>query len=186
MQKVRQMRDLNGTKTEQNLRDAFAGECMATNKYSYYASKARENGYQEIGDLFEETAASEREHAEIWFRVLHNDTMPATPQNLSDAAEGELYEWTEMYTRMAREAKEEGFNQLSFLFSEVAKIEKNHEERFRRLLSDLNNGLVFSREGEAVWQCMNCGHIHIGKTAPVVCPVCSHPQGYFKFCKENC
>ncbi len=179
------MKNLNGTKTEQNLREAFAGECMATNKYLYYAAKAKKDGYEQIAAIFEETAKNEREHAELWFKALHNDSMPATLPNLNDAASGEHFEWDDMYARMAKEAKEEGFDRIAFLFSEVAKIEKQHEERYRTLINNVEGGLVFSRDGDRIWQCRNCGHIVVGKSAPQVCPVCSHPQSYFQLRAEN-
>lgn len=179
------MKNLNGTKTEQNLREAFAGECMATNKYLYYAEKARADGYEQIAGIFEETAKNEREHARLWFKALHDDNMPATLPNLNDAATGEHFEWDDMYARMAKEAKEEGFDKLAFLFSEVAKIEKLHEERYRTLIKNIEGGLVFSRDGDRIWQCRNCGHIIIGMSAPQVCPVCSHPQSYFQLRADN-
>lgn len=179
------MENLQGTKTERNLREAFAGECMATNKYLYYAAKAKKDGYEQIAAIFEETAKNEREHAEIWFKLLHNDTMPSTVPNLTDAAEGEHYEWDDMYSRMASEAKEEGFDRIAFLFSEVAKIEKHHEERYKKLIENINGGLVFSRDGDRIWQCRNCGHILVGKQAPEKCPVCSHPKSYFQLRCDN-
>lgn len=179
------MKNLNGTKTEQNLREAFAGECMAVNKYLYYAEKARTDGYEQIAGIFEETAKNEREHARLWFKALHDDNMPATLPNLNDAATGEHFEWDDMYARMAKEAKEEGFDKLAFLFSEVAKIEKQHEERYRTLIKNIEGGLVFSRDGDRIWQCRNCGHIIIGRSAPQVCPVCSHPQSYFQLRADN-
>ena len=179
------MKELLGTKTEQNLREAFAGECMANNKYSYYASRAKKDGYQQIAAIFEETARNEREHAKIWFKLLHDGQMPATPDNLNDAAEGEMYEWTDMYDRMAKEADEEGFTDIARLFRGVAAIEKEHEERYRKLIANLKDGLVFSRFDDRIWQCANCGHIVIGKKAPEVCPVCAHPQAYFQIKPEN-
>ena len=177
------MPELKGSKTEQNLRTAFAGETQARTKYDYFASKARKDGYVQIAKLFEETAANEKEHAKIWFKLLNG--IGSTEENLKSAAEGENYEWTEMYPRMAKEAKEEGFPQLAALFTMVAQIEKEHEERYRKLLSNVENGLVFSREGDMVWQCSNCGHIVVGKQAPEVCPVCAHPQAYFQLRAEN-
>lgn len=179
------MKDLKGTKTEQNLRDAFAGESQAHTKYLYYASKAKKDGYVQIGNLFEETAKNEKEHAKIWFKLLHGGSVPATEENLKDAATGENYEWTEMYSRMADEAEEEGFADIARLMRGVAKIEKEHEERYRKLLSNIEDGIVFSREGDTMWQCSNCGHILIGKQAPELCPVCAHPKAYFEIKKEN-
>jgi rubrerythrin len=179
------MKPLKGTKTEQNLREAFAGESMARNKYSYYASKAKKDGYVQIAAIFEETANNEKEHAKIWFKLLHDGAVPATEVNLADAAEGEMYEWTDMYDRMAKEAAEEGFNEIAALFRGVAKIEKEHEERYRKLLANVEGGLVFSRDEEMIWQCSNCGHIVIGKKAPELCPVCKHPRDYFQIKANN-
>ena len=179
------MKELKGTKTEANLQAAFAGESMARNKYTYYASKARKEGYVQIANLFEETANNEKEHAKIWFKLLHDGDVPATDANLLDAAQGENYEWTEMYVRMAEEAKAEGFDTISELFSRVAKIEKSHEERYRKLLSNIKDGLVFSREGDMMWICSNCGHIVVGKKAPELCPVCKHPKAFFELRAEN-
>ena len=179
------MKELKGTRTEANLKTAFAGESQARNKYTYYASKARKDGYVQIANLFEETANNEREHAKIWFKLLHGGEVPGTEVNLLDAADGENYEWTDMYVRMAEEASEEGFNQIAELFSRVAKIEKSHEERYRKLLSNIKEGLVFSREGDQVWICSNCGHIVIGKKAPELCPVCKHPKAFFELRSEN-
>ncbi|MBE7046868.1 MAG: rubrerythrin family protein [Ruminococcaceae bacterium] len=178
------MSKLKGTKTEQNLMTAFAGESQARNKYTYYASKAKKDGYVQISKIFEETANNEKEHAKIWFKLLH-DGMPDTMTNLIDAAEGENYEWTDMYATFAKEAKEEGFNDIAALFEMVAKIEKEHEERYRKLISNIEGGLVFSREGDMIWECSNCGHINIGKKAPEVCPVCAHPQSYFMIRPTN-
>ena len=177
------MKELKGSKTEQNLWTAFAGESQARNKYTYFASKAKKDGYVQISKIFEETAANEKEHAESWFKLL--DGIGSTPENLKAAAEGENYEWTDMYATMAKEAKEEGFDHIAFLFSEVAKIEKEHEERYRKLLANIEQGIVFSRDGDMVWTCANCGHIHIGKNAPKLCPVCAHPQAYFKIRETN-
>lgn len=177
-------KELKGTKTEANLRAAFAGESEARNKYTYYASKAKKEGYEQIAALFLETANNEKEHAKIWFKLL-NDGIQDTAANLLDAAEGENYEWTDMYATFAKEAREEGFDQIAFLFEGVAKIEKEHEERYRKLLANVKDGLVFSRDGEMIWQCANCGHIVVGKKAPDVCPVCSHPQAYFQIKAEN-
>ena len=179
------MKDLKGTKTEQNLRDAFAGESQAHTKYLYYASKAKKDGYVQIGNLFEETAKNEKEHAKIWFKLLHDGSVPGTEANLADAATGENYEWTEMYSRMADEAEEEGFKDIARLMRGVAKIEKEHEERYRKLLANIEGGLVFSKDGDMIWQCLNCGHICVGKQAPEVCPVCAHPQSYFQVKPEN-
>ena len=179
------MKPLQGTKTEQNLREAFAGESMARNKYSYYASKAKKDGYVQIAAIFEETANNEKEHAKIWFKLLHDGAVPSTEVNLADAAEGEMYEWTDMYDRMAKEAAEEGFNEIAALFRGVAKIEKEHEERYRKLLANIEGGLVFSRDQDMIWQCSNCGHIVIGKKAPELCPVCKHPRDYFQIKAEN-
>ena len=171
--------ELKGSKTEANLMAAFAGESQARNKYTYYASKASKDGYEQIAAIFEETANNEKEHAKIWFKLLHNDAIPATPENLADAAAGENYEWTDMYAKFAAEAKEEGFTRIAYLFEAVGKIEKEHEERYRKLLANIEGGLVFSKENDIVWVCSNCGHVVIGKKAPVVCPVCAHPQSYF-------
>ena len=179
------MKPIKGTKTEQNLMEAFAGESQARNKYSYYASKARKDGYEQIAALFEETAANEKEHAKIWFKLLHDGAIPSTLENLKDAAEGENYEWTDMYDRMAKEAREEGFEAIARLFEGVGAIEKEHEARYRKLLSNIEGGLVFSRDGDCIWQCANCGHIVIGKEAPKVCPVCAHPQSFFQIKAEN-
>lgn len=179
------MKNLLGTKTEQNLRDAFAGESQARNKYTYYASKAKKDGYVQIAKIFEETAANEKEHAKIWFKLLHDGGIPTTEENLLDAAEGEMYEWTDMYARMAEEAKEEGFDDIARLFSQVGAIEKHHEERYRKLLANVKEGLVFSRDNDMIWQCSNCGHIVIGKKAPELCPVCAHPKAYFEIKAEN-
>ena len=179
------MKELKGTRTEANLQDAFAGESKARNKYTYYASKARKDGYEQIAALFEETANNEKEHAKIWFKLLHNGEVPGTEANLLDAAEGENYEWTDMYVRMAEEAKQEGFDQIAGLFTMVAKIEKTHEERYRKLLANIQEGVVFSRDGDQVWQCANCGHIVIGKKAPELCPVCKHPRSFFQIKAEN-
>ena len=175
--------ELKGSKTEQNLRDAFAGESQARNKYTYFASKAKKEGYVQIAALFEETANNEKEHAKIWFKLLNG--IGDTAQNLKSAAEGENYEWTDMYATFAKEAKEEGFDHIAYLFEEVGKIEKEHEERYRKLLSNVEGGLVFSRDGDMIWQCANCGHIHIGKAAPDLCPVCAHPKAYFQLKAEN-
>lgn len=179
------MADLKGTKTEKNLMEAFAGESQARNKYTYYASKAKKEGYEQIAALFLETADNEKEHAKLWFKLLHDNDVPSTVENLKDAASGENYEWTNMYERMAKEAREEGFDRIAFLFDGVAKIEKEHEARYLKLLENVENGLVFSKDGEKIWKCRNCGHIVIGKVAPEVCPVCSHPKAYFEIKAEN-
>lgn len=178
------MKNLKGTKTEKNLMAAFSGESEARNKYTYYASKAKKDGYVQIAKIFEETAANEKEHAKIWFKLL-KDGIGATDANLADAASGENYEWTEMYPTFAKEAREEGFDHIAYLFEEVAKIEKEHEERYKKLLANIEGDLVFSRDNDAIWQCSNCGHIVVGKRAPEVCPVCAHPQAYFEIKAEN-
>lgn len=178
------MSNLKGTKTEANLMAAFAGESQARNKYTYYASKARKDGYVQIANIFEETANNEKEHAKMWFKLLHNG-IGDTLANLKDAADGENYEWTDMYAGFAKEAREEGFEQIANLFEGVAKIEKEHEERYRKLAANIEGGLVFSKDGDVIWQCANCGHVVIGKKAPEVCPVCAHPQAYFQVKAEN-
>ena len=178
------MSNLKGTKTEANLQAAFAGESQARNKYTYYASKAKKDGYNQIAAIFEETANNEKEHAKMWFKLLH-DGIGTTEENLLDAAEGENYEWTDMYSTFAKEAREEGFDEIADLFEGVAAIEKEHEERYRKLLANIEGGLVFSRDNDTIWQCGNCGHIHIGKKAPEVCPVCAHPQAHFLIKPEN-
>ena len=178
------MAELKGSKTEKNLETAFAGESMARNKYTYFASKARKEGYVQIASIFEETANNEKEHAKMWFKLL-NDGIGSTAECLEAAAEGENYEWTDMYDTFAKEAREEGFEEIARLFEGVAAIEKEHEERYRKLLANVENGLVFSKEGDTIWQCSNCGHIVIGKKAPEVCPVCAHPQAYFQVKAEN-
>ncbi|HJB27141.1 MAG TPA: rubrerythrin family protein [Firmicutes bacterium] len=175
--------ELKGSKTEQNLMTAFAGESQARNKYTYFASKAKKDGYVQIAKIFEETANNEKEHAKIWFKLL--DGIGTTEENLKAAAEGENYEWTDMYKTFAEEARAEGFDKIAFLFEEVGKIEKEHEERYRALLANVEGGLVFSRDGDMVWICTNCGHIHIGKSAPEVCPVCAHPKAYFELRATN-
>lgn len=178
------MADLKGTKTEKNLETAFAGESMARNKYTYFASKAKKDGYVQIANIFEETAANEKEHAKMWYKLLH-DGIGTTEENLKEAAEGENYEWTDMYVNFAREAREEGFEEIAVLFEQVAEIEKEHEERYRKLLKNVTDKVVFSKDGDVIWQCTNCGHICIGKEAPEVCPVCAHPQSYFQVKAEN-
>ena len=179
------MKELKGSKTEKNLLAAFAGESQARNKYTYYASKARKDGYEQIASIFEETAVNEKEHAKIWFKLLHDGGIPTTTANLADAAAGEHYEWTDMYAGFAKDARDEGFAKIAALFEMVAKIEKAHEERYRKLLANIEGGTVFSKDGDTVWQCGNCGHIVIGKKAPEVCPVCEHPQSYFAVRCEN-
>ena len=179
------MKELKGTKTEQNLRDAFAGESQARNKYTYYASKAKKEGYEQIAALFLETAENEKEHAKLWFKLLHDGDVPTTAVNLKDAAEGENFEWTDMYARMAEEAREEGFDRIAYLFEEVGKIEKEHEARYLKLLENVEGGLVFSKDGDTIWKCRNCGHIVVGKNAPEVCPVCVHPKAFFEIKAEN-
>ena len=178
------MANLKGTKTEANLMAAFAGVSQARNKYTYYASKAKKDGYVQIAALFEETANNEKEHAKIWFKLLHGG-MPSTVENLKDAAEGENYEWTDMYAGFAKTAREEGFDEIADLFEGVAAIEKEHEERYRKLLANIEGDLVFSKDGDVIWECRNCGHIVIGKKAPDVCPVCAHPQSYFQVKANN-
>ncbi len=177
--------EFKGSRTEANLMAAFAGESQARNKYTYYASKAKKDGYVQIAKLFEETANNEKEHAKIWFKLLHDGKVGETAGNLEDAAGGENYEWTEMYPTFAKEAREEGFDHIAYLFEEVAKIEKEHEERYRKLLANVEGGIVFSRDEDKIWQCSNCGHIVIGKAAPYECPVCAHPQAYFEIKAEN-
>lgn len=179
------MKELKGTQTEKNLQTAFAGESQAHTKYLYYASKAKKDGYVQMGDLFEETARNEKEHAKIWFKLLHGNTIPSTEENLKDAAAGENYEWTDMYAGFAKTAKEEGFEDIAFLFEKVGAIEKTHEERYRKLLENVKGGVVFSREQDMIWECSNCGHVVIGKKAPEVCPVCKHAKSYFQIKAEN-
>ena len=177
--------ELKGSKTEQNLMAAFAGESQARNKYSYYASRAKKDGYEQIAAIFEETANNEKEHAKMWFKLLHDGSVPETLVNLEDAANGENYEWTDMYAGFAKVAKEEGFDHIAFLFEGVAKIEKEHEERYRKLLENIKGNNVFEKESPVMWVCRNCGHVHYGDKAPEVCPVCSHPKAYFELRKEN-
>lgn len=176
--------DLKGTKTEQNLRAAFAGESEARNKYTYFASKAKKDGYVQIAKIFEETADNEKEHAKLWFKILEGG-IGDTLSNLKSAASGENYEWTDMYLTFAKEAREEGFEDIAALMDGVAKVEKEHEERYRKLIENIEGGLVFSRDEDVIWQCLNCGHIVIGKKAPEVCPVCAHPQSYFQIKNDN-
>ncbi len=177
--------NIKGTQTEKNLQTAFAGESQARNKYSYYASQAKKDGYVQIAEIFEETAANEKEHAKLWFKLLHDGKVPATEENLLDAASGENFEWTEMYAEFAKTAREEGFEDIAVLFEGVGAIEKEHEERYLKLLANVKDGIVFSRDGDKIWQCGNCGHVHIGKEAPEVCPVCNHPKSYFRIKAEN-
>ena len=179
------MKELKGTKTEMNLQEAFAGESMARNKYSYFASKAKKDGYVQIAAIFEETAANEKEHAKMWYKYLNGGSVSDTKTNLADAASGENFEWTDMYARMAKEARKEGFDEIAEKFEQVGAIEKHHEERYRKLLKNIEEAVVFSREGDVIWQCANCGHIVIGKQAPEVCPTCDHPQSYFQIKSEN-
>ncbi len=177
--------ELKGSRTEENLRTAFAGESQAHTKYLYYASKASKDGYVQIGKMFEETARNEKEHAKIWFKLLHDGGVPSTEANLADAAAGENYEWTDMYAGFAKTAREEGFDEIAFLFEKVGAIEKTHEERYRKLLKNIQDDVVFSRDGDVIWECSNCGHIVIGKKAPEVCPVCNHPKSYFQIKAQN-
>ena len=177
--------DLKGTKTEKNLMEAFAGESQARNKYTYFASKAKKEGYEQIAAIFQETADNEKEHAKLWFKLLCGGDIPTTAQNLADAAAGENFEWTDMYDRMAKEAKEEGFDHIAFLFEEVGKIEKEHEARYKKLLENVQDGKVFEAGEIKIWKCRNCGHIVVGTKAPAVCPVCAHPQAYFEIKAEN-
>ena len=180
----RKMADLKGTKTEANLQAAFAGESQARNKYTYFASKAKKDGYVQIAAIFEETANNEKEHAKLWYKLLHGG-IGSTEENLKAAADGENFEWTDMYQTFAKEAREEGFEEIAKLFEGVGAIEKEHEERYRQLLANIEGDVVFSKEGDVVWQCANCGHICVGRKAPEVCPVCAHPQAYFQVKAEN-
>ncbi|MGN0069769.1 MAG: rubrerythrin [Prevotella sp.] len=179
------MKELKGTKTEKNLQEAFAGESQARNKYSYFASRAKKDGYQQIAALFEETANNEKEHAKMWFKYLEGGAIQDTMTNLKAAAEGENYEWTNMYDRMAKEAEEEGFTEIAAKFRGVAEVERHHEERYLKLLKNIEEGIVFSRDGDTIWQCRNCGHLVIGKQAPELCPVCNHAQSYFEVRAQN-
>ena len=183
--KGRKIMELKGSKTEQNLMAAFAGESQARNKYTYYASKAKKEGFEQIAAIFEETASNEKEHAKLWFKLLHGGEVPSTLENLEDAASGENYEWTDMYAEFAKVAKEEGFSKIAFLFEGVAKIEKNHEDRYRTLIDNIKNDMVFNKPAENMWICRNCGHVHFGASAPEVCPVCSHPKAYFELRSQN-
>ena len=176
--------NLKGTKTEQNLMAAFAGESQAATKYQYYASKAKKEGYVQIADFFEKTAKNEKEHAKLWFKLLHGG-MPSTVENLKDAAAGENYEWTDMYKEFAAVAREEGFEEIAKMMEGVGAIEKHHEERYNKLLANIEGKVVFAKDGVVVWECLNCGHLHVGTTAPDVCPVCDHPQAYFALEVEN-
>ena len=176
---------LKGTKTEENLKTAFAGESQARNKYTYFASKAKKDGYEQIAAIFEETAGNEKEHAKLWFKYLNGGSVPSTEENLKAAADGENYEWTDMYETFAKEAEEEGFEELAIKFRQVGEIEKHHEERYRKLLKNIDDQVVFSKDEDKIWICRNCGHIVIGKYAPEVCPVCNHPQSYFEVKAEN-
>ena len=177
--------ELKGSKTEQNLMAAFAGESQARNKYTYFASKAKKEGYEQIAAIFEETANNEKEHAKMWFKELHGGEVPSTLENLLAAAEGENYEWTDMYAEFAKTAEDEGFTRIAYLFNEVAKIEKEHEERYRKLRENIDNGVVFEKKEQTMWICRNCGHVHYGEKAPKVCPVCAHPQSYFEVRATN-
>ena len=179
------MKELKGTKTEKNLLEAFAGESMARNKYADFASKAKKEGYEQIAALFTETADNEKEHAKLWFKYLEGGSVQDTMKNLRAAAEGENYEWTDMYDRMAQEAEEEGFTEIAARMRGVAEVERHHEERYLKLLKNIEEGIVFSREGDTIWKCRNCGHVVVGKKAPEICPVCAHPQSYFEICAEN-
>ena len=179
------MSRFKGTKTEKNLMEAFAGESQARNKYTYFASKAKKDGYEQIAQIFLETADNEKEHAKIWFKLLNDGDIPSTTENIQAAADGENYEWTDMYDKMAEEAREEGFNDVAFLFEAVGKIEKEHEARFKKLLENVENGLVFSKDDDRIWKCRNCGHIVIGNQAPEICPVCKHPKAFFEIKAEN-
>ncbi len=179
------MKELKGTRTEECLKMAFAGESQASIKYSFYAKKAQKDGYQQIGAIFTETAKNEHTHAKIWFKLLHDGDVPTTTVNLADAAAGEEYEWEDMYVEFAKVAREEGFEDIAKKFEQVGAIEREHMERYRTLLKNVEEGIVFSREGDRMWMCRECGHIHVGKTAPEVCPVCAHPQAFFELRPEN-
>lgn len=179
------MQDIRGTKTERNLREAFAGETQAAVKYEYYAKKATKQGLPTVAEIFKETSINEKQHAKIWYKFLHESVIPDTDKNLLDAAEGEMYEWTEMYERMEREAKEEGFGQIAYLFRAVKEIEKRHEERYRKILSEINDKTIFAKDEKVSWICTKCGHIHTGEEAPSQCPVCAHEKGYFKVYTEE-
>jgi rubrerythrin len=183
---VRTMGRFTGTQTEKNLKEAFSGESQARNKYTYYASKAKKDGFEQIAALFTETAENEKEHAKIWFKLLQEGgDIAGTAANLKDAAAGENYEWTDMYAGFEKTAREEGFTDVAELFKMVGAVEKTHEERYLKLLANVEGGLVFSRDGDMIWECGNCGHIHVGKAAPELCPVCKHPKAYFKLRATN-
>ena len=177
--------ELKGSKTEQNLMTAFAGESQARNKYTYFASKAKKEGFEQIAAIFTETANNEKEHAKLWFKLLEGGQIKSTAENLLAAAEGENYEWTDMYANMAKDAREEGFDHIAYLFEQVAKIEEQHENRYRALLANVKEERVFQKDGEEMWICRNCGHVHFGSEAPEVCPVCAHPKAYFELRCEN-
>ena len=177
--------ELKGSKTEKNLMEAFAGESQARNKYTYFASKAKKEGYEQIAAIFLETAENEKEHAKLWFKLLEGGEIKSTAENLAAAAAGENFEWTDMYERMAKEAREEGFTKIAYLFDAVGQIEKEHEERYKKLLENVEGDLVFSKDGDKIWKCRNCGHIVIGKEAPEICPVCNHPKAFFEIKAEN-
>ena len=177
--------ELKGSKTEKNLMEAFAGESQARNKYTYFASKAKKEGYEQIAAIFQETADNEKEHAKLWFKLLNGGEIGTTEENLKAAAEGENYEWTDMYERMAKEAREEGFDHIAFLFDGVAKIEKEHEERYKKLLENVKDGKVFEAGEIKIWKCRNCGHIVVGTKAPEICPICAHPKAYFEIKSEK-
>jgi len=179
------MPELKGSRTEANLLAAFAGESQARNKYDYFASQAKKDGYEQIAAIFQETALNEKEHAKMWYKLLNGGSVSGTLDNLKDAADGENYEWTDMYATFAKEAREEGFIEIAEKFEAVAKVEKEHEERYLKLIENVKGGLVFSRDGDAIWQCRNCGHIMIGKAAPEICPVCDHPKAYFQLKMDN-
>ncbi len=179
------MKNLKGTKTEMNLMAAFAGESQAHTKYQYYASRAKKDGYEQMAAIFTETAGNEKEHAKLWFKLLHGGGVPDTVTNLLDAAAGENYEWTDMYAEFAKTAREEGFEEIAIMMEGVAAVEKEHEERYRKLAANIENRVVFLKDGEVAWKCRNCGHIHVGVDAPAVCPVCAHPQAYFEVKAEN-
>ena len=177
--------ELKGSKTEQNLMTAFAGESQARNKYTYFASKAKKDGYEQIAAIFEETANNEKEHAKLWFKELNGGEISSTLENLYAAAEGENYEWTDMYDEFAKTARAEGFDRIAQLFEGVAEIEKEHEARYRKLIENIEGGLVFSKDGDRIWKCRNCGHIYVGDKAPEVCPVCNHPKAYFEILSQE-
>ena len=179
------MKELKGTKTEENLKEAFAGECQARVKYEYYASQAKKDGYEQVAEIFWESSGNEKEHAKLWFKQLHDGAVPATLENLKDAAAGENYEHQEMYKRMIKEAREEGFEEIAKMFEGVSGVEEEHEKRYRKLIKNIEEGLVFKGEGTTVWKCRNCGHIHVGEEAPESCPVCKHPQAFFEIAAEN-